>query len=53
MVRSLTSWLNGLFRLHNREAVRFAARLVGSRDNGEEIVQNAAKAVRPNRYHTH
>lgn len=41
MVRSLTSWLNGLFRLHNREAVRFAARLVGSRDNGEEIVQNA------------
>lgn len=41
MVRSFSGWLNNLFRLHHRDAVRFAARLVGSRDNGEEIVQDA------------
>lgn len=30
-----------LFKLYHREAVRFATRLVGNRDNGEEVVQDA------------
>jgi len=30
-----------LFKLYHREAVRFAARLVGNRDGGEEVVQDA------------
>lgn len=41
MVRAFNIWLADLFRLHNRDAVRFAARLVGDRDGGEEVVQNA------------
>jgi RNA polymerase sigma-70 factor (ECF subfamily) len=41
MVRAFNIWLADLFRRHNRDAVRFAARLVGDRDGGEEVVQNA------------
>lgn len=41
MVRAFNLWLADLFRHHNRDAVRFAARLVGDRDGGEEVVQNA------------
>lgn len=41
MAYSFNSWLTSLFRRHHYDAVRFATRLVGSRDNGEEIVQNA------------
>lgn len=33
--------LGALFRRHHRDAVRFAMRLVGSRDNGEDVVQEA------------
>jgi RNA polymerase sigma factor (sigma-70 family) len=33
--------LADLFRLHHGELVRFVTRLVGSRDNGEDIVQDA------------
>lgn len=36
-----TIWLGDLFRLYHKEAVRFAARLVGSLDSGEEVVQDA------------
>ncbi|MBB6011774.1 sigma-70 family RNA polymerase sigma factor [Aquamicrobium lusatiense] len=41
MVRSFQSFLNDIFRSYHAEAVRFAARLVGGRDNGEEVVQDA------------
>lgn len=41
MVRTFSSLLNDLFRRYHRDAVRFAARLVGDRDNGEEVVQDA------------
>ncbi len=34
-------WLSDLYRRHHRELVRFASRLVGDRDGGEEVVQNA------------
>ncbi len=37
----LDRWLSDLFRAHHCEVVRYAARLVGDRDNGEEVVQNA------------
>lgn len=33
-------WLGELFRLHHRDVVRYAARLVGGRDNAEEVAQN-------------
>lgn len=33
-------WLGDLFRRQHRELVRYAARLVGGRDSGEEVVQN-------------
>jgi RNA polymerase sigma factor (sigma-70 family) len=36
----LNRWLSEVFRRYNAELVRYAARLVGSRDNGEEIVQD-------------
>jgi RNA polymerase sigma-70 factor (ECF subfamily) len=39
-MRSLNHWLGDLYRHHHRDLVRFAARLVGNRDNGEEVVQN-------------
>ncbi len=41
MVRTLNYWLNELFRRHHRDVVRFATRLVGDRDTGEDIVQDA------------
>ena len=41
LVLSLNPWLGDLFRLHHGDFVRYAARLVGSRDSGEEVVQNA------------
>ncbi len=34
-------WLADMLRLHHRELVRFATRLVGTRENGEEIAQDA------------
>lgn len=39
-MRPLNELLTELFRLHHRELVRFAAHLVGDRDNGEEIAQD-------------
>lgn len=41
VVLSLNPWLGDLFRLHHGDFVRYAARLVGNRDSGEEVVQNA------------
>lgn len=41
MPRALNHWLGELYRRHHRDLVRFAARLVGDRDGGEEVVQNA------------
>lgn len=41
MINCFHSLLDRTFRLHHRQAVRFAARLVGSHDSSEEIVQNA------------
>ncbi|MCK0196965.1 sigma-70 family RNA polymerase sigma factor [Ancylobacter sp. 6x-1] len=38
---TLNHRLSELFRLHHRELVRFAARLVGDRETGEEIAQDA------------
>lgn len=40
MAGSLNNWLGIMFRRHHRELVRFASRLVGDRDGGEEVVQN-------------
>jgi RNA polymerase sigma-70 factor (ECF subfamily) len=37
---SLNRWLGELYRRHHRDLVRFAARLVGDRDGGEEVIQN-------------
>ncbi|WP_428029876.1 sigma-70 family RNA polymerase sigma factor [Ancylobacter sp.] len=41
MNKALNHWLGDLYRRHHRDLVRFAARLVGDRDGGEEVVQNA------------
>ena len=41
MAINLNAWLYQLFKLHHRDAVRFATRLVGNRDSGEEVVQDA------------
>lgn len=41
MARTFNAWLYQLFKLHHRDAVRFASRLVGNRDSGEEVVQDA------------
>ena len=41
MVRAFNLLLSDLFRRYHADAVRFAARLVGGRDNGEEVVQEA------------
>ncbi|WP_245281566.1 sigma-70 family RNA polymerase sigma factor [Ensifer sp. ZNC0028] len=38
---SLNHWLGLLFRRHHKEVVRYASRLIGNRDDGEEVVQNA------------
>lgn len=37
---NLNQWLGELYRRHHRDLVRYVARLVGGRDNGEEVVQN-------------
>jgi RNA polymerase sigma factor (sigma-70 family) len=39
-MRCFNHWLGELYRRHHRELVRFATRLVGDRDSGEEVVQN-------------
>jgi len=41
MVRAFNLFLSDIFRRYHADAVRFAARLVGGRDNGEEVVQDA------------
>jgi hypothetical protein len=41
MVIDLNQRLYPLFRLYHRDKVRFAARLVGSRDNGKDVIQDA------------
>ena len=41
MATNLNAWLYQLFKLYHRDAVRFATRLVGNRDSGEEVVQEA------------
>lgn len=41
MAINLDAMLHQLFKLYYREAVRFATRLVGNRDSGEEVVQEA------------
>ncbi len=40
MTGSFNKWLGDLFRGHHRDLVRYASRLVGDRDSGEEVVQN-------------
>ena len=41
MTGGANRWLGDLFRRHHRDLVRYASRLVGDRDGGEEVVQNA------------
>lgn len=41
ILSALNLWLGDLFRLHHDDFVRYASRLVGGRDSGEEVVQNA------------
>lgn len=41
MAGVFSCWINDLFRRYHNDAVRFAARLVGGHDNGEEVVQEA------------
>lgn len=41
MIGSFNHWLGEFYRRHHHDLVRFAARLVGDRENGEEVVQNA------------
>jgi DNA-directed RNA polymerase specialized sigma24 family protein len=38
---SFQFFISSLFRQHHTDAVRFESRLVGGRENGEEVVQNA------------
>lgn len=40
MPQGFDKWLGDLFRRRHQELVRYAARLVGGRDSGEEVVQN-------------
>lgn len=40
MAGSFNTWLGNLYRRHHRDLVRYASRLVGDRDGGEEVVQN-------------
>ena len=40
MSGSFHDWLADLFKSQHQELVRFAARLVGGRDGGEEVIQN-------------
>ncbi|MDH4982026.1 sigma-70 family RNA polymerase sigma factor [Hyphomicrobium sp. D-2] len=41
MADNIHRWLGDLFRHYHTEVVRYAARLVGDRENGEEVVQSA------------
>ncbi len=41
MARTFNAWLYQLFKLYHRDAVRLASRLVGNRESGEDVVQNA------------
>lgn len=41
MARTFQIFLSDIFRAYHAEAVRFATRLVGGRENGEEVVQDA------------
>lgn len=41
MAVGVNKWLGDLFRQHHNDLVRYAARLVGDRECGEEVVQNA------------
>lgn len=41
MADNLHRWLADLFRRYHAEVVRYASRLVGDRENGEEVVQDA------------
>jgi len=40
-MKTIGNLLSEMFRLHHRDLVRFATRLVGDRDDGEEIAQDA------------
>jgi len=40
-MKAINHLLSELFRLHHRELLRFTTRLVGNRDDGEEIAQDA------------
>ncbi len=40
-MKAINHLLSELFRLHHRELVRFATKLVGDRHDGEEIAQDA------------
>lgn len=40
MRESFNTWLANLYRRHHRDLLRYASRLVGDRDGGEEVVQN-------------
>lgn len=41
MTGSVNRWLSDLFCRYHTDLVRYASRLVGDRDNGEDVVQNA------------
>ena len=41
MADNFHRWLGDLFCRYHADVVRYAARLVGDRENGEEVVQNA------------
>lgn len=41
MTESIHRWLGDLFRRYHSDVVRYASRLVGDRENGEEVVQDA------------
>ena len=41
MADNFHRWLGDVFRRYHTDVVRYAARLVGDRENGEEVVQNA------------
>jgi RNA polymerase sigma-70 factor (ECF subfamily) len=44
-MKAIGHLLSEMFRLHHRELVRFATRLVGDRDDGEEIAQDAYMSI--------
>lgn len=41
MADTFQRWLGDLFRRYHADVVRYASRLVGDRENGEEVVQDA------------